>query len=163
MKGNYQQFFRSLSIILVLLPFSSNSFGQNHENDKNAIKQLYYDMGDALMEKDWDRWQSYWVEDNTLNVVHPGNQDWASGWEEVMIRYKPLFGPDVNMKAEVTAEPFKIYVAPGGEFAWAIYDQKVKMGEHQMQSWGVMVLKKTNGNWQVNLAFDADLPPTIEK
>ena len=74
-------------------------------------------MGEAFMNKDWERYQSYWVQDTTLNVIHPGNRDWAIGWNAVKMRYKPLFSPEVNMQAELVTETFEVYIAPTGDFA----------------------------------------------
>jgi hypothetical protein len=70
-----------------------------------------------------------------------------------------MFSPEVNMQAELKTNEFKVYTSPNGKFAWAVIDLMVIIGEHKLRSWQVMVLRKIDGSWRVNLAFDADLPP----
>jgi hypothetical protein len=120
-------------------------------------------MSKALMDKGWERYQSYFVQDTTLNVVHPGEMDWATGWHAVKRRYKPLFGPEVNLQAELETDKFNVYIAPGGEFAWALIDVKVIMEENTWHSWQVFVCQKIDGRWRINMAFDADLPSSNDK
>jgi hypothetical protein len=148
-----------LALAITLLGVSANElYSQDVNEDVQAIQNLYFDMSKALIEKDWERWQGYWVQDTSLNVLHPGIRDWATGWYAVKSRYLPMFGPDVNMQVELKTDEFKIYTSPKGDFAWALVDLIVTMGENKMQSWQVMVLQKIDGSWKVNLAFDADLP-----
>lgn len=158
---------RILFMISFVIIFSAASVAQLSSQDINedelAIQKLFFDMSDALMDKEWERYQSFWVQDTTLNVVHPGDRDWATGWHAVELRYRPLFSPEVNFQAELKTDEFKVYVAPGGEFAWAVVDLKAIMGEYTLQSWQVMVLRKIDGRWRVNLAFAANLPPAKGK
>jgi len=149
-----------IAFAIILLGASANElYSQDVNEDVQAIQNLYFDMSEALIEKDWERWQSYWVQDTTLNVVHPGIRDWATGWHGVKSRYIPMFSPEVNMQVELKTNDFKIYTSSHGDFAWALVDLLVTMGEQKVQSWQVMVLQKIDGSWKVNLAFDADLPP----
>jgi hypothetical protein len=115
------------------------------------------------MDKDWERYQSYFVQDTTLNVVHPGEMDWATGWHAVKRRYKPLFGPEVNLQADIKTNTFITYIAPGGEFAWALIDVKVIRQENTWHSWQVYVFRKIDGKWKLNMGFDADLPSSNDK
>jgi ketosteroid isomerase-like protein len=149
-------------VMILALTSATDLFSQDFTKDKKAIQKLYVDMGEAFMNKDWERYQSYWVQDTTLNVLHPGNRDWAIGWNAVKMRYKPLFSPEVNMQAELVTETFEVYIAPTGDFAWSVIDLKVNMENHQMQSWQVAVYRKIDGKWRVNLVFDAELPSSNE-
>jgi hypothetical protein len=147
-------------VMILALSSAVDLCSQDFAKDKKAIKELYIDMGEAFMNKDWERYKSYWIQDTTLNVIHPGNRDWAMGWNAVGMRYKPLFSPEVNMQAELVTETFEVYIAPTGDFAWSVIDQKVIMENHQMHSWQVAVYRKIDGKWRVNLVFDAELPPS---
>jgi hypothetical protein len=114
---------RLFYLIFLMMVVSGTSvietFAQDYTKEKLAIQKLVFDMGDALMDKDWERYQSYFVQDTTLNVVHPDEMDWATGWQAVKRRYMPLFGPEVNLQTELESDKFKVYLAPGGKFAWA--------------------------------------------
>jgi len=132
---------------------------QDLEKEKQEIRELYFEMSQALIDKDWELYKSFWFHDTSLNVVHPEIRDWAKGWKAVETMYKPYFSPDVNMQVELSADVFDVYIAPGGEFAWSLIDLKVIMGEQVSESWQVTILRKIDGEWRVNLAFDAGLPP----
>lgn len=163
MKNSTRTFFLISLAIILSLTSTNELYSQNIKEDENAIRNLFFDMSDALMDKEWDLYKSFWVQDTTLNVVHPGDRDWATGWHAVEQRYLPYFSPEIDFQAELETDEFKIYIAPEGEFAWAIVDLKLIVGEYTAQAWQVMVLRKIKGKWRVNLAFDAPIPPGNEE
>jgi hypothetical protein len=155
--------FRNALIIILALMFFPNLFSQEREKDIQEIRKLYVEMGKALMDKDWELWQSFIVQDTTLHFVHPSIRDWAHGWKAVEMRYKPYFSPEVNISAELEIDKFEVVFAPGGNFAWAVIDMRAIINGHESQSWQIMGLRKIDNKWRVNLVFDADLPPKKEE
>ena len=98
-------------------------------------------------------------QDTTLNLIHPGNRDWAIGWHAVKSRYENMFSPEFNIKIELKTDEIQVYISPDGEFAWWAADQKVIINEQEYQSWQVSILQKIDDKWSINLAMDADLQP----
>ncbi len=145
-------------LIFATLP---NLFSQDYEKDKQEIRKRWYDKGEALKNKNWEEYQNYWFQDTTLNVLHPSQRDWAKGWHAVQKRYKSFCESDVNMDniKMPKADVFEVYIAPGGEFAWAVIEQRVFSGEVEFfHSWYILVYRKIDGKWLVNASIDADLP-----
>ena len=59
------------------------------------------------------------------------------------------------------ADIFEVYIAPGGEFAWATIEQRMFMGEVKFyHSWYILVYRKIDGEWRVNALLDANIPPS---
>ena len=149
-----------ITLVIVLSATSMTVLlSQDLEKEKQAIRELYFEMSQALIDKDWKLYQSFWFHDTSLNVIHPEIRDWAKGWKAVETMCKPYFSPEVNMQVELSADVFDVYIAPSREFAWSLIDIKVIMGEQVSESWQVTILRKIDGKWRVNLAFDAGLPP----
>jgi len=148
------------TLVIVLSASSmTDLLSQDLEKEKQAIRELYFEMSQALIDKDWKSYQSFWFHDTSLNVIHPEIRDWAKGWNAVETMYKPYFSPEVNMQVELSADVFDVHIGPSGDFAWSLIDLKVTTGEQVSESWQVTILRKIDGKWKVNLAFDAGLPP----
>ena len=121
-------------------------------------------MGEALIEKNWAKYQNFWVQDSTVNALHPSEPDWAKGWQAIQKRYKAICESDFDMSdvSMPKADIFEVHIAPGGEFAWALIEQRMFRAEEQFyHSWYMLVYKKINGNWLVNAILDANVPPQI--
>ena len=147
-----------VTVILVFI-FILNVKSQDYKEDEQEIYNLYIKMFDALIDKDWDQYQSFWIQDTTLRILHPSIRDWGEGWEAFKVQIKPYFDPDFSMNAELKINRFDVNIAPGGDFAWAIFEISVISNGHESQAWQVSVYRKVENEWKLNLALDAHLPP----
>ena len=151
----------SLALILIFATVP-NLYSQDYEKDKQEIRKRWYDMSEALINKNWEEYQNYWFQDTTINVLHPAQRHWDKGWHAVHKTYKSIFESDFNMDNVriPQADIFDVYIAPGGEFAWAVIEQRLFSGDVKIgHSWYIAVYRKIDGKWLINAALDADLPP----
>jgi ketosteroid isomerase-like protein len=150
----------SLTLILIFATLP-NLYSQDYEKDKQEIRKCYYDMSEALINKNWEEYQNYWFQDTTINVLHPAQRHWDKGWHAVQKTYKSIFESDFNLDniRMPKADIFDVHIATGGEFAWALIEQKLFSGDVKIrQSWSIVVYRKIDGKWLINSILQADLP-----
>ena len=97
MKSTVTILFKFSFTLILIFAINSNLFSQDYEKDKQEIRQRWYDMGKELINKNWDEYQNYWVQDTTINVIHSSEKDWIQGWPAVQKRYQAICESDVNM------------------------------------------------------------------
>ena len=138
---------------LLLLPQSN---GQNRAEDEQAIRDVITGVSDALVQKDWETYQAYFVQDSTLRSIHPEDMDWAIGWEAFEMRLKPVFESDIEL--DYALNRAEIFVGPGGDCAWAATEFSIFTQGTEMHTWHIWVLIKSNNSWRINLGFSSSIP-----
>jgi len=141
---------------LFALLFLPQSNGQNQAEDEQAILDVITGVSDALVQKDWESYQTYFVQDSTFRSIHPEEMDWASGWEAFEMRLKPVFESDYEL--DYALNRAEIFVGPSGDCAWAATEFTIFAQDTEIFTWHMWVLIKTNNSWRINMGFSSSIP-----
>lgn len=129
----------------------------NLQQEEEAIRGLRIELSEALADKDWEHYSSLWVQDSTLQVIHPETRGWIEGWDSFKEQYQPLLASDVNIDFEL--KRFDSTVGPNGDIAWATIDNIVLINGQAQPTWQVAVFRKVANQWRINLGFSASVAP----
>jgi hypothetical protein len=123
--------------------------------EARLIRRVWEEAVNALTTKDWDAYSRFWAHESDIQVIHPAERDWTTGWEHVVSRYRAVIESPVTLSA--TTRKFEVNVAPSGEVAWATIEAAISVNGIEQVSWQVVVFKRLDGQWRAVLGFDAAL------
>lgn len=133
----------------------------NRAAEEAAVRRAWQEVSDAFMAADWDRYSELWVQSEDLQVVHPGQRDWLSGWAAFADRYRDLIAEGDRWNFETTR--LHVQVDSTGDTAWAIGELQLGFGERAQPAWQMAVFRKQQGRWKIAAAFSSLLPPEPPK
>jgi len=144
---------RVLLIVLLLTAACRPTF--DAEAEKRAIEQLWQELNTALDSRDWPRYRDLWANVPYLEVIHPDEADWRTGWEQFEERYQPLLESDVASPTPTYKVPrMNVHIGPSGDVAWATIEMIEKFRKAQEAYWLVMVCQKFDEDWRIVLLSD---------
>ena len=148
---------RRLTVGALICLFASCSPPPDLALEAEAVRALWDETNAALAAKDWERYQTLWSHEPTLQVIHPAQGDWINGWEDFSTRYQNVFASSNEFSVETSR--FNVDVAPSADMAWATIEATLSVNGVPSTHWYVMVTAKVDGRWRIAVAFDAP-PPT---
>ena len=125
-------------------------------DDEVAVRNAWHELSAAFTSKDWSRYTELWVHGPYLQVLHPGQRDWITGWETFAARYEPLVTSDVQW--EFTTKRLDVHVAPDGKTAWGIGEVVVTAEGSSQTSWQTVVFQKIDDAWRIAAAMASSVP-----
>lgn len=128
----------------------------NIAQEEEAVRAAWGELQETFSAKNWERYEELWIHEPYLQVVHPGNRDWITGWNAFEQRVRALAATDVQWDFETTR--LEVHVAPEGTTAWAIGEVIFRMDGQPRTSWQMAVFQKIGGEWRVAAAFATPLP-----
>jgi hypothetical protein len=132
------------------------------ETEKRAIEELWQELNVALDSHDWPRYQSLWANVPYLEIIHPDEPDWRTGWEQFEARYRPLLESDSEPPIPSYEVPrMNIHIGPSGDVAWATIEVIERFKEAEEAYWLAMGFQKFDGDWRVVLLSDAAVGSAI--
>lgn len=148
---------RKLGIIVLLaVTGACGNDPVNIAQEEEAVRASWQELRDTFTSKDWQRYAELWVHEPYLQVVHPGNRDWITGWDAFERRLTALASSEVRWDFETTR--LEVHVSPDGKTAWAIGEVVLRMDGQPRTSWQMAVFQKIGGDWRVAAAFATPLP-----
>lgn len=127
-------------------------------DEEVAVRSAWHELSAAFTSKDWARYTELWVHGPYLQVLHPGQRDWITGWETFAARYEPLVTSDVQW--ELKTNRLDVHVAPDGKTAWGIGEVVVTADGRSQTSWQTVVFQKTDDVWRIAAAMASLVPTT---
>jgi len=125
--------------------------------EKKAIRATWDAISQAFVSKDWVQYSSLFDQGADLQMVHPVERDWISGFEDFQARYEPLITAEGEWKFETTR--FDANIGPGARVAWAMIEISFDPAYGDpITNWELVVFKKNEGQWRVTSAMAASLP-----
>ena len=125
--------------------------------EEAAVRATFEETIDAFSSKDWDRYSKLWIHEPYLQVVHPPQRDWITGWNNFETSYKKLIASDVQFTFKVNRMDIK--VSPTGDTAWTTVEAVLNANGQSVISWQMAVLQKIDGKWRYAALFASSLPP----
>jgi hypothetical protein len=151
-----------LAWLTALLLTAACSQTVDPEAEKRAIEELWQELNAALDSRDWPRYRDLWANVPYLEVIHPDEADWRTGWEQFEARYRPLLEPDIESPMPSYEVPrMNIHIGPSGDVAWATIEVIESFGGAEEAYWLVMGFQKFDGDWRVVLLSDAAVGSAI--
>lgn len=126
------------------------------EAERDAVRALWDGTNAALIAKDWERYRQFWIQDPSLQVIHPAQGDWIRGWEAFQERYRGVLSSDAEFA--VTTRRFDVELSPGADVAWATIEADLLVNGAASTHWYVLVARKVDGRWRTALALDSPPP-----
>ena len=124
--------------------------------EADAVRALWDQTNAALAAKDWELYQTLWLQEQTLQVIHPAQGDWISGWQDFSARYQGVFASPNAFSVETSR--FNVDVAPSADMAWATIEATLSVNGVPSTHWYVMVAEKVEGRWRIAVAVDSPPP-----
>jgi hypothetical protein len=154
---------RLAAVVAVWLALSPCVLAQvNMPDDAAAIRAVWDEAASALVGKDWGRYSKVWAHDENVQVVHPTERSWLTGWPHLEARYRSLISSNVRLAAQTRR--FELRIGASRDVAWATTETLVTVNDVAHTSWGVGVFQKREGRWRMVLFFDGGaLPPEPAK
>src|SRR5712691_4897945 len=122
--------------IIALLTYSIAAGAQtNVAEETGAVRAVWDEAVAALVAQDWDRYSQVWAHDPGVQVIHPAQRDWATGWQQLEARYRSVISSNVRLEAETRR--FEVRVAPSKDVAWATVEAVVAANGIEHTSWQV--------------------------
>ncbi len=143
-----------LTWLTVLLVIAACRPAVDVEAEKRAIDAHWQELNAALESHDWPRYQSLWAHVPYVEIIHPAEPDWRTGWRQFEARYRPLLESNIDFGSAETRR-MHTHIGPSGDVAWATIEVTAKVGEVEETSWLVVVYQKIDGRWRVVLALDS--------
>lgn len=125
------------------------------ENEEAAVRDAWEELNDAFMSADWDRYSQLWVQSSQLQVVHPAQRDWISGWAEFEPRYRELVASGDQWTFETNR--LEVSVDSTGDTAWGVGEVVLTMNGQSQTAWQMVVFRKENERWKIAAAFSSSL------
>jgi hypothetical protein len=124
--------------------------------EEAAVRGLWDELGAAFIAQDWDRYSSLWVQGPDLQVIHPGQRSWISGWSEFAPRYRKLVA--TGGEWAFSTERLEVRVAPTGQTAWLTAEIAMAFSDQTRTAWQMAVCRKVEDKWRIASFFSASLP-----
>ena len=129
------------------------------ESEKAAVRVVWDEACNALVAKDWNRYEQVWTHEPDLQVIHPSLRDWIKGWDMFQQRYQAIFASDVKWAFDTRR--FDVQISPAGDVAWATIEIVITMNGTSQTAWQVSIFKKLHGQWKIVLGFSETLTSEV--
>ena len=126
------------------------------EAERAAVRAHWDGTNAALIAKDWERYQEFWLQEPSLQVIHPAQGDWIRGWDAFRERYESVLSSDTEFA--VTTRSFDVELSPSADVAWATIEADLIVNGAASTHWYVLIARKVDGRWRSALALDSPPP-----
>ena len=139
------------SFLIFLLFFSATSLAQNTTDA--SLKKVVKDQTEAIMNNDFDTWQTKWLHDDKVSYRNIGSNGEFSliGWEKMKNTVANILKERPKLKSfDVKSDSFTIRT--NKDMAWVDYDQVITATdsvERKTFSHESCVLVKQNNDWKI--------------
>ena len=140
-----------LATLCIVLVFACNQQNTTSQNEKEAIKAVVDGETHAYMEKDYDKWASFWDHNNDvlrLDVNSAGFSQ-SKGWHNNSDTWETFFkeNPEKITSTYINSNYLILYDA---NLAWLAFDQewKTTTGEKTFAKATITLVKKDN-SWKI--------------
>jgi len=144
---NSNMYFLIISIISILSCSPEIDIGI----EKQKIEALLDKNTIAFENRDWNSYESFWMQDSTIEVIHPDNNEWLVGWKNVKSKYKAIF--DSQFSAKLLDTKRNIHVSDSAEMSWMtsrdIIQIIVGTDTSVVTQWSTAVFEKRYGEWRI--------------
>jgi hypothetical protein len=148
---------RSFTVGALICVCASCSPAPDLTREADAVRALWDQTNAALAAKNWELYQTFWLQEPTLQVIHPAQGDWISGWQDFSARYQGVLSSANEFSVETSR--FNVDVAPSADMAWATIEATLSVNGVPSTHWYVVVAEKVEGRWRIAVALDSP-PPT---
>lgn len=129
---------------------SSPSVGEpGAERAEADVLALLDEAEAALRAGDWPRYAAVWAHERWIELLHPAEGEWLTGWDRIGPGYRSLLTS--GMRLHIERRQLSVRVAPAGEMAWAVAETVVHGADHEVPAtlWITYVLERRGGRWQL--------------
>lgn len=139
-------------LAIVLLAGTSCQEKIDIEKEKAAIIAVIEEETNAYLDRDFDRQNECFIQDETAVGILAGKDGLYDGWEIISAAYKSIYenSPDpTNLKVKNENYKIKVY----RDCAWAVYDEYT-VNENDSISSGprcIKFLEKVDDEWKIVL------------
>jgi ketosteroid isomerase-like protein len=116
---------------------------------EREIRALLDDAEAALRAGDWPRYAAAWAHEPWIELLHPAEGEWLTGWDVIGAGYRALLASGARPEAE--RHRLQVRVAPSGEMAWAVAETVVSLpgATGATMLWITYVLERGEAGWRL--------------
>ena len=132
------------------------------KKDEELIRKLWNDASRHLCNGDWEKYSVCWDHSSRVQVIHPDQGEWLSGWESVKVKYQTLLGS--GMRCTVSQNKLSLNLSLSGDMAWGTANTVLEFSDESGTSlhlWEAVVFEKINGQWKMVMGM-ASIPEIPE-
>lgn len=115
-----------------------------------AVRAVLDEAEAALRAADWPRYSSVWAHEPWIELLHPAEGEWLTGWDAVGPGYEALIATGARL--EIERRRLHIRVAPAGRMAWAVAETVLRLASDAAPAtvlWTTYVLEELGGSWRL--------------
>ena len=132
------------------MPPSPSADGPDATRADAAVRALLDEAEAALRAGDWRRYAAVWAHERWIELLHPAEGEWLTGWELIGPGYRALLASGARL--EIERRRLRVRVAPTGGMAWAVTETVLRVPDHEAPAtvlWITYVLELLGDGWRL--------------
>lgn len=103
----------------------------------------------ALCTGDWEGCQELWARTEYIEVIHPQEADWRTGWDAIEPAYRSLLASGFRCESETRS--MRIHLSRAKKMAWATAEVVIRAADPPTERtlWQTLVFEKIRGRWRL--------------
>lgn len=150
------QWTRALAILTLIS--SCNNVDLN--NEEKHLREFWAKTCDYLCSGDWDNYSNSWDHSSKIQVMHPEQNEWLTGWAKIREKYEAMLKS--GMSCSLPKNELNLNISDDGKVAWGTVDIIIQFNDStktQVHAWETVVFEKNQeGQWKMVLGM-ASIPP----
>jgi ketosteroid isomerase-like protein len=131
----------------------------NIKNEETQIREFWTKTCDYLCRGDWENYSESWDHSSKIQVIHPEQNEWLTGWEKIRIKYEAMLKS--GMSCSLPKNELTLNISEDGKMAWGTVDVIIQFNDStktQVHAWETVVFEKNKEEqWKMVLGM-ASIP-----
>lgn len=120
------------------------------EITKKQITELWNTACESICNGDWESYSQCWSHSSNIQLLHPDQGEWLTGWNEIGNKYKIMLTTGTTCR--ISRNDLKLHLSPTAGMAWGTVDIQLHFSdsaETSLHLWETVIFEQIDGQWKI--------------